>query len=247
MEADDVTSDNKTRKRTEEAASDRVMCGDSSSAQVDHDPICLTSFGDDSTEPPALPCCRDDALVDKGAEVPKPCLSPVETRTLTATGSLLPAGTASTATRTIFHQLPFWNFCPTKEIDFRLIQYATCSSSFWKIKVLETKIRQTFVCDPGGCTGALRTCPFLGRWRTLFCGRCLFRRCDGIRGWSGFWYTEDLNIIFNKGQAIHYAERIAVGCCLPEARLIRERCQTARGYESWGDERMSRNVMEQRA
>ena len=140
MEADDVTSDEKTRKRTEEAASDRVMCGNSSSAQVDHDPtMCQTSFSDDATEPPALPCCRDDALVHKGAEAPNPCLSPVETRKLTSAGSLLPAGTAATATSTIFHQLPLWNFCPTEEIDFSLIQYATYISSFWKIKVLERK------------------------------------------------------------------------------------------------------------
>ena len=50
----DVTSDNKTRKLTEDAAVDRVMSKDSSSAQVDHDPMCLTSFGDDFTKPPAL-------------------------------------------------------------------------------------------------------------------------------------------------------------------------------------------------
>ena len=60
--------------------------------------MCLTSFGDDSTEHPALPCCRDDAMVGRGAEAPKPCLSPVEMLTLTPAGGLLPAGTASTAT-----------------------------------------------------------------------------------------------------------------------------------------------------
>ena len=35
---------------------------DCSANQVDPDPMCLTSFGDDSTGPPALPCSRDDAL-----------------------------------------------------------------------------------------------------------------------------------------------------------------------------------------
>ena len=90
----DVTPDNKRRKRIEDAAVDRVMSGDNSSAQVYYDPMCPNSFGDNSTEPPALPCCRDDALVDKGAETPKTGLSPVEARTQTATGSLLPAGTA---------------------------------------------------------------------------------------------------------------------------------------------------------
>ena len=102
MEAD-ITKDAKTRKRTEGAATaERVISGYNSSTEVDPDPICPASFGDDSTGPPALPCSRDDALVDNGASVPKPCLSPVEMRTRTAAGGLLPAGTASTATRTIF-------------------------------------------------------------------------------------------------------------------------------------------------
>ena len=55
-------------------------------------------------EPPTLPR-RDDVLVDKGAAVPKPCLSPVEMRTLTAAGNLLPAGIASTVTRIVYYQL----------------------------------------------------------------------------------------------------------------------------------------------
>ena len=98
----DVTPGTKIRKRTENAAVDQVMNGSkSSSVRVDLDPMCLTSFDDDSIELPAVPC-GVDTLGDKGTEAPKPCLSPVEMRTLIATGSLLPAGTASTATRTIF-------------------------------------------------------------------------------------------------------------------------------------------------
>ena len=128
MEAD-VKPDTKTRKRPEHAAADRVMIGDSSSAQVDSDPMCLTSFVDDSTEPPVLPCCRDDAMVVKDPVVLKPCLSPVEMRTLTATNDLLLIGTSSTATRIIFHQLPLW-FCPTKEMNSRTsIQYSTTAVS----------------------------------------------------------------------------------------------------------------------
>ena len=76
-----------------------MINGDNSSAQVDTDLIRLTSFGDDFTGLSALPCLRNDALVDNGAAVPKPRLSPAEIRTLTATGGLLPAGKASTATR----------------------------------------------------------------------------------------------------------------------------------------------------
>ena len=107
MEAD-VQSDTKTCKRTEDAAADRVMSGDSSFALVDPDPMCLPSFGDYSTETPSLPY-RDDAMFDKGAAAPKPCLSPVEMHTPTAAGGLLTAGTASTAMMTIFSRpLPSW-------------------------------------------------------------------------------------------------------------------------------------------
>ena len=70
--------------------------------KVDPDLMCLTSFGDDSTEPPTFLPCRDDAMVDRDTVAPKPCLSPVEMRTSTAAGSLLHAGTALTAIMTIF-------------------------------------------------------------------------------------------------------------------------------------------------
>ena len=106
MEAD-VKSDTETRKRMEDFAAERVISGDNSSAQVDTDPMCLTSFGDDSTRTPAQPCKKNDALVDNGAAAPKPCLSPTEMRTRTTAGNLLSAGTASTAMRTIFPR-PFF-------------------------------------------------------------------------------------------------------------------------------------------
>ena len=54
MEAD-VKSDTKTRNRMGDVAADRVISGDSSSAQLDPDPMCVTRFGDDSTEPLAPP------------------------------------------------------------------------------------------------------------------------------------------------------------------------------------------------
>ena len=98
----DVPADTKTRKCTEDAAAYQVKHGDSWSAnQVDPDQICLTSVGDDSTGPLALPR-REDALANKGAKAPKWCLSPMDMRTLTAVGGLLPADIASTATRAIF-------------------------------------------------------------------------------------------------------------------------------------------------
>ena len=130
MEAD-VIKDTKTRKRTEgAAAAEQLISGDNVSAEVDPNPICLSSFGDDSTGPSTLPCSRDDALVDNGAAAPKPCLSPVEICTRTVAGGLLSAGTASTATRTTFHQ-PLLRFCLTEENNLRTSnRYATDYSSF---------------------------------------------------------------------------------------------------------------------
>ena len=113
-----MPADKKTRKRAEDAAADRAKHGDSCSAKrLDTGPTSSTSFGM-KAEPLSLPCCRDDALVDKEAAAPKPCLAPGEMRTLTAAGGLLPTGTSSTATRTIFHQPPLW-FCLTKEMNSR--------------------------------------------------------------------------------------------------------------------------------
>ena len=71
----DVEPDTETRKRMEDAAADRAKHGDkSSSTRVDHNPIRLISFGDDTTEPPVPERSIRDALVDEGAEAPKPCL-----------------------------------------------------------------------------------------------------------------------------------------------------------------------------
>ena len=116
----DVPSDTKTQKRMEDAVAVQAKHGDSCSAnQVDPDPMYLTSFGDDSTGPPALSCSRDDTLGDNGAATPKSCLPFLEIRTPPAAGGLLSAGTASTATRTTFDRPPFW-FCTTEEINLRI-------------------------------------------------------------------------------------------------------------------------------
>ena len=104
----DVPTDAKTCKHMEDDAADQVKYRNSySGKRIDAGPpMCLTSFGNDFTESPALPCCRDDAMVDKGTAAPKTCLSPVEMRTPTAVGGLLPAGMASIVTQTTLHQLP---------------------------------------------------------------------------------------------------------------------------------------------
>ena len=64
--------------------------------------VCFTSFGGDYSEPSALPCSGDDALVGKHAVAPKSCLSPLEMRTTSAAGDLLPTGKTSTATNITF-------------------------------------------------------------------------------------------------------------------------------------------------
>ena len=102
----------KTCKRTEGTAADVVKHGGTSSARVDHDPMRQTSFGEEnSTEPPAFPICRDDALVDEGAKAPKLCLLPGEMHTSTPVNGSLLAGTTSTTIRDIFPPPPlFWSF-----------------------------------------------------------------------------------------------------------------------------------------
>ena len=158
----DVRAGKKTCQRTEGAAgADQAKhIGGSSSAQVESAPTSSTSFGM-KAEHPTLPRIGD-VMVDKGTAAPKPCLSSVEMLTLTAAGDLLPADKASTATRIIFYQLPL-RLCPTEGTNSRTSnQYALHYSSFWKMEVLDTKSRQTLVFDPGGSTGRLRSCSFLG-------------------------------------------------------------------------------------
>ena len=163
-----MPSDTKNRNRMEDVAADRMISRDTLPAnQVDPDQMCLTCFGDDFTGPPALPCLENDALVDNGVAAPKPCLSPVEMRTRTAAGGLLPTGNASNATRTIYYR-PRLRFCPTEETNSERtsIKYASYYSSFWWInnqlaapfwrRIIETKSRQTLIFDPGGSTGRLR-------------------------------------------------------------------------------------------
>ena len=116
-----------------------------SANQVDPDQMCRTSFGDDSTGPLALPCSRDEALVDNGAATPKPRLSPVEMRTPTAAGGLLPAGTASTVMRIIVPR-PFfsWSLGETKKITSRANNQL---ASIYRWRVIQMKSKQTVACS----------------------------------------------------------------------------------------------------
>ena len=161
----DGQADTKPRERTEGSAV-QAMHGDSCSAiRVDRDPVCSTSFGGDSTEPPALPCSEDDALVGKGAAVPKSCLPPLEMRTTSAAGGLLPTGKTSTATKTTFDHPILW-FCLTEETNLGTsTQSASYDSSFWRNnllaapsyrKVIETKLGQHRIFNPGGSRSSPR-------------------------------------------------------------------------------------------
>ena len=106
--AANVQADIKTPERTEGTAiAVPAMHGDSfSTNRADPGPkTTWTSFGV-KTNPPALPC-RDDVLVENGAAAPKSCLAPLEMRTATAAGSLLPIVKTTTATWTILDRQLF--------------------------------------------------------------------------------------------------------------------------------------------
>ena len=147
----------KTRECMEGAAADDEKYGDLASVRVDDDPMRLTSFGNQEfTElSPASEKGIGDALVNEGAEVPKPYLSPVEVRILTsAAGDSLPAGSALTTLRTIFSPQPLpWSFCENtqKRNNSGMITRRKNSSQLapfcWR-NVIETKLRQNLVFDP---------------------------------------------------------------------------------------------------
>ena len=193
MEAD-VPADKKTRERTEGAAAGfQAKHGDSCYAKrVQADPKSSTSFGV-KTESPAL-TRRDDVLVENGAAAPKSCPSPLEMRSPTANGGLLPTGKTSTAAMTIFHQLPLW-FCQTEEINLRTsIQHASYYSSFWWInnqqapfwpRVIESTSGQNLVFNPGGSTGRLRTYSCFGTWCALLCGEVFVTALDKAAAFFG--------------------------------------------------------------
>ena len=79
---EDVPADKEIHERTEGVATAvQAMHRDSWFAnRVDPDPKCSTSFGDKFTEPPALPCSRDDALEGDGSVTVKSCISSLEIR-----------------------------------------------------------------------------------------------------------------------------------------------------------------------
>ena len=175
-------ADTKTRERTEGTATAvQAMHGDSFSQRRVHDgPETSTCFGV-KAEPSAL-SCKDGVVVENGATAPKSCLSPLEMRTISATGGLLLTGTISTAMKTTFDHPTLW-LCLTEETNSRTsVLYASYFSNFWWInnkqapfwsRVIEIKPGQNRMFDLGSSQGRLRACPFLGTWRALSYGEVL--------------------------------------------------------------------------
>ena len=140
MEADDESTNTKTRERTEGAAIVvQAKRGDSYTAKqkVQDGPKTSISFGM-MAEPPALPC-RDDVLVESGFAASESCLPSLEMRSSTAAGGLVPTGKASTAKETNFNQPPL-RFCSTEKTDLEPNCKKTLtssgsydSSSFWRM------------------------------------------------------------------------------------------------------------------
>ena len=96
MEADGQ-ADTETRERTEGAATAvQAMRGDCFSVRrVEPGPTTnSTSFGV-KAKPPALPC-RDDVVVECSTAASELCLPPLEMRSSTAAGDLVPTSEAST-------------------------------------------------------------------------------------------------------------------------------------------------------
>ena len=148
----DVEPDTKTRKRTEDtSAADRVKNWDSSSTRVDDGQTSLTSFG--IIAEPLLKAPEKylgDALVNKGAEVPKPHLPPMEVSIPSyAADGLLSSGTVSTSMRAIFPQ-PLFSWRLGEETKERTGQanLNQVAPSSWR-KVIQTKSRQFLVFDTG--------------------------------------------------------------------------------------------------
>ena len=173
--------DTKTRERTEGATTAvQAMHGDSCSAnRVDPDPLCSTSFGDHCTGPPALPCPREDALVDNGAATPKSCLPPLEMRTTTAAGGLLPTGETCTETKIIFNQPPLRLYSTEETNLWTLILSVSYESSFfWKNNLSAAPSSRQNQCKIGCSIQAVLkvvSAPtrFLGTWRALLCGETM--------------------------------------------------------------------------
>ena len=172
-----MEADTKTRERTEGAATAvQAMHGDRCSAnRVDPDPTCSTSFGDDCTGPPALPCSREDTLVNNSAAAPKSCLSPSEMCSPTAADGSLPTGEISTTTKTTFDYPTLW-FCLIEVLNFvSSILYVSYFSKAPSGRGSAKQNQGKIGCSILAVLSRLRVCPLLGTWRALLCGEVHIR------------------------------------------------------------------------
>ena len=99
--------------------------------------------------------------------------------------------------------------------------------------------------DPGGCSGDVRGCPFLGGWARDGLG---WIRSDAVMISKAGAFSVGGGLVHHfprEAQAICYALRITVDRDFPETRLGQE--ETARSYGSCGVEHVSRNAMERGA
>ena len=82
--------------------------------------------------------------------------------------------------------------------------------------------------DPGGSTGRLRACLFLGRWRALLCGELLI--LERLEEAGVFFGGKDGSgvILQERDSRIVYAVRIAVDRCFSAASDLRMSCRRGR-------------------
>ena len=125
-------------------------------------------------------------MIECGDATSESCFPPMEMRSSTAAGGLVPTGDAFKASEITLNEPPL-RFCLTEETDLKAKNSRTSvpsasynSSSFRRLsatpycrRVVDTKSGQNRTFDPGGSRSHLRACPFLGQWRALVCGKFL--------------------------------------------------------------------------
>ena len=250
----DGKAETKTRERTEGAVTAvQAMHGDSCHAnRVDPDQMmCCTSFVDDCTGPPALPCSRENVLVDNGAAAPNLRLPPFKMRSPTATGGLLPTGEASIATRTTFNLLPLRLYL-TEETSSQKPSTQSVSydgSFFWKNnlsaapscrRVIETKSGQSRMFNPGGsrsfpCLPAFGNVARVALWRDSSEGWTRLQRRFLEVEFSGYQFAVQGDEPFTPyvlRPIVFFSATARLKTAMPS--------RAARGYRSWRDERRSR-------
>ena len=101
--------------------------------------------------------------------------------------------------------------------------------------------------DPGGSTGHLRACPFLGTWRALLCGEDLVWSPAGgdLERFRLIHISE--HHLPKERTSDPYVLRLIAVSSRSQANTESGQSQTARGDGSWGGERMSGNAMERGA